>query len=178
MKVSDQPPEYTSESNESPKMKIPPLPSQVTLIQVYSDFLSYLYSTTKRFFQSDMPNGNAVWERLQDKIVIILCTPNGWELSQQDFLRRAVIKANIMNDQESEERLEFVTEGEASVHFVLAHTRSESWLKKGVIFCVMDAGGSTVDSTLYECKETHPKLVLEEVCMSECVQVCRPRHSI
>ncbi len=38
------------------------------------------------------------------------------------------------------------------------------------MFAVVDAGGSTVDSTLYECKETTPKLTLEEVCASECVQ--------
>ena len=38
------------------------------------------------------------------------------------------------------------------------------------MFAVVDAGGSTVDSTLYECKETTPKLILEEVCASECIQ--------
>ena len=38
------------------------------------------------------------------------------------------------------------------------------------MFAVVDAGGSTVDSALYECKETTPKLILEEVCASECVQ--------
>ena len=38
------------------------------------------------------------------------------------------------------------------------------------MFAVVDAGGSTVDSTLYECKETTPELVLEEVCASQCVQ--------
>ena len=38
------------------------------------------------------------------------------------------------------------------------------------MLAVVDAGGSTVDSTLYECKETTPKLLLEEVCASECVQ--------
>ncbi len=41
---------------------------------------------------------------------------------------------------------------------------------QGVFFAVVYAGGSTVDSTLYECKETTPKLILEEVCASECVQ--------
>ena len=39
-----------------------------------------------------------------------------------------------------------------------------------MVFAVVDAGGSTVDSTLYECKKTTPKLILEEVCASECVQ--------
>ncbi len=38
------------------------------------------------------------------------------------------------------------------------------------MFAVVDAGGSTVDSTLYECKDTTPKLILEEVRASECVQ--------
>ena len=38
------------------------------------------------------------------------------------------------------------------------------------MFAVVDAGGSTVDSTLYECKEITPKLILEEVCASQCVQ--------
>ena len=38
------------------------------------------------------------------------------------------------------------------------------------MFAVVDAGGSTVDSTLYKCKKTTPKLILEEVCASECVQ--------
>ena len=38
------------------------------------------------------------------------------------------------------------------------------------MFAVVDAGGSTVDSTLYECKEITPKLVLEEVCAGQSVQ--------
>ena len=38
------------------------------------------------------------------------------------------------------------------------------------MFAVVDAGGSTVDSTLYQCKKITPRLILEEVCASECVQ--------
>ena len=38
------------------------------------------------------------------------------------------------------------------------------------MFVVVDAGGSTVDSTLYECKKITPRLILEEVCASECVR--------
>ena len=38
------------------------------------------------------------------------------------------------------------------------------------MFVVVDAGRSTVDSTLYECKGTTPKLILEEVCASECIE--------
>ena len=66
--------------------------------------------------------------------------------------------------------MRFVTEGEASVHYALNYTQSSQWLRKGVVVAVVDAGGSTVDSTLYKCKGTTPKLILEEVCAGECVQ--------
>ena len=38
------------------------------------------------------------------------------------------------------------------------------------MFAVVDARGSTVDSTLYECKETTSRLVLEEVRASVGIQ--------
>ena len=76
----------------------------------------------------------------------------------------------LLPEKHDESRLRFVTEGEASVHYALNYTQSAQWLRKGVLFAVVDAGGSTVDSTLYECKETTPKLVLQEVCASECIQ--------
>jgi hypothetical protein len=69
-----------------------------------------------------------------------------------------------------EDRLDFVTEGEASVHYALRHSRNPNWLKSGMMFALTDAGGSTVDSTMYICKQVTPNILLEEVCASECVQ--------
>jgi hypothetical protein len=176
MKFSeDHDPQSNSNPNETlSSIEIPPLPDGVTLLDVYSDFLGYLYKTTRSFFQENNPNGNVIWARLENKFTLVLCTPNGWDSDQQAFLRKAIIKARIMTSPaaESQGRLDFVTEGEASVHYALAHTKSQSWLKPGIMFAVTDAGGSTVDSTLYECKDTNPQLVLQEVCASECVQVC------
>lgn len=85
------------------------------------------------------------------------------------FIRNTVINAGLVRISEADDRIEFITEGEASVHYVLAHTGHIRWLEKGDMFTVMDAGGSTIDSTLYQCKSTEP-LVLEEVCGGECVQ--------
>jgi hypothetical protein len=150
------------------KLEIPPLPNGVTLSQIYSDFIKYLYDRTMDFFVENTPNGRNIWNRLKSKIALIFCTPNGWEISQHIFVRNAVVAAKIVPPTKAEERISFVTEGEASVHYVLAHTRSNTWLSKGTIFAVVDVGGSTVDSTLYECKELQP-LTLEEVCASECV---------
>jgi len=75
-----------------------------------------------------------------------------------------------VNEYNADSRVEFITEGKASVHFALAYTKGANWLSKDAMFMVTDAGGSTVDSTLYECKSAE-SLVLEEVCASECVQV-------
>jgi hypothetical protein len=155
-------------------MDIPPLPKGVQLIDVYSDFFRYLYESTRQYFTNRVPNGTSIWTKLEGSgaINFILAIPNGWEASQFAFLRRAAIKGGLVDEKTADERIDYVTEGEASVHYVLAHSQSKAWLKEGVVFAVIDAGGSTVDSNLYKCKSISPKLVLEEVCASECVQVC------
>ncbi|KAG8846525.1 hypothetical protein FRB91_000708 [Serendipita sp. 411] len=171
MKISDAPPAYGSNETGTPTIEIPPLPTGVNLTQVYVAFLQYMFTCTKTFFETNTPNGAAIWNRLKGDMVIILATPNGWDTAQQGFMKRAAKQAGMVNsDEDADLRIEFVTEGEASVHYALARTHSQTWLRKGAMFAVTDAGGSTVDSTLYECKEVSPKLVLEEVCASECVQ--------
>jgi hypothetical protein len=176
---ADQPPAYGSQMQPNTNgaayaMEIPPLPNGISLNKIYTDFLGYLHVRTREFFESNTPNGPAIWTRLamNGRLLVILATPNGWDSSQQAFLRQAATDSgwihNTVRDQHAS--FKFVTEGEASVHYALAHQNS-NWLNKGVQFIVIDAGGSTVDSTLYECKQKFPKLVLEEVCASECVQV-------
>jgi hypothetical protein len=150
--------------------EIPELPKGVTLERVYVEFLKYVYKVTQTYFVNGTPNGSNIWNRLRDTIIIILCTPNGWDVAQHTFLRNVAIKAGLVGESDANGRLEFITEGEASVHYSLAQTKAISWLVKGKLFVVTDAGGSTVDSTLYQCKSTDP-LILEEVCASECVQV-------
>ena len=104
--------------------------------------------------------------------MIVLSTPNNWDTAQQRFLRTVAIQAGLVSENDADRRLEFVTESEASVHFILKPVSTTTWLKDGCNFMVVDAGGSTVDSVLYECEAAKPKLVLKEVRASECVQVC------
>jgi hypothetical protein len=170
MKVSDLPPPYGSLMNSS-TLEIPHLPAGATIEKVYTDFMKYLMTNTQKCFEESIPNGPAVWRRLKEVIVVVLTTPNGWELSQQGTLRNAAIAAELVNAEKTHQLLDFVTEGEASVHYALAYSQIKTWLFPGSMFAVIDAGGSTVDSTLYECKSTEPKIHLEEVCPSGCVQV-------
>ncbi|CAG7852393.1 SubName: Full=Uncharacterized protein {ECO:0000313/EMBL:CCA74286.1} [Serendipita indica DSM 11827] len=170
MKQADEPPRYGSSSNFSSRLEIPPLPRGVTIQTVYVDFMKYLFSHTKTYFEQRMTNGESIWRRLRDRMEIVLATPNGWDITQQTFLRRAAIVAGLVTDANADTLLKFVTEGEASVHYVMAYSPTRSWLSKGSTFLVIDAGGSTVDSTLYECKAVEPHVELQEVCASECVQ--------
>ncbi|KAG8837726.1 hypothetical protein FRC18_008228 [Serendipita sp. 400] len=172
MKIADEPPPYASVSSPSfaHSIEIPALPPGAPLNRIYSDFLKYLFDHTERFFVNNTPGGRNIWDRLRRKIAIILATPNGWDTRQQIFMRDALVSAGIVGTSEADDQVDYITEGEASVHYALAHSQSKSWLKKGVIFAVTDAGGSTVDGTLYQCKEHTPRLVLEEVRASECVQ--------
>ncbi|PVF96864.1 hypothetical protein CPB86DRAFT_475981 [Serendipita vermifera] len=169
MRDTDLPPTYGASTSSGASLEIPPLPPGVTMLKVYSDFIRYLYGKTRAFFVESTPNGQNVWNRLKQRTVLIFCTPNGWDVSHQVFLRHATARAGVMAEKATEERVEFIAEGEASVHYVVAHMKSNEWLKKNMMFGVIDAGGSTVDSTLYECKNLQP-LELEEVCASECVQ--------
>jgi hypothetical protein len=133
--------------------------------------MRYLYDHTRQFFADSMPNGENIWNRLESRITFIFCHPNGWDVSQQSFLSQSAIESGVISEQDTENRVEFVTEGEASVHYAVAYTPSMSWLKVNQKFMVVDAGGSTIDSNLYLCKSTNP-LRLQEVQRSECIQVC------
>jgi hypothetical protein len=155
-----------------PDFEVPALPKGVTLLRVYSDFIGYLHKHTMAFFVKHTPNGGQIWNRLHadSKIQFVFCIPNGWDISQQIFLREAAKHACIVNSSDPDDRISFTTESEASVHYVLAHTKVNTWLNKSSLFAVIDVGGSTVDSILYECRGTQP-LRLEEICASQCIQV-------
>ncbi|KIM25133.1 hypothetical protein M408DRAFT_331419 [Serendipita vermifera MAFF 305830] len=169
MKIPDVPPAYESD-NDASSFEILPLPQGVPITQVYSDLFQYLMENIQKSFEQSIPNGPAVWSRLRDRLTVVLTTPNGWDFSQQSLLRKAAIGAGLVTEENSYELLDFITEGEASVHYALAYSQGKTWLDVNTIFAVVDAGGSTVDSTLYKCISTSPTLALEEVCPSECIQ--------
>jgi hypothetical protein len=141
-------------------------------MKVYRDFLRYIFQSTKTFFGRHVSGDAGTWDRLQNNIVIVLSTPNNWDTGHHRFLRTVAIQAGLVPENDADRCLEFVTESEASVHFILKPVSTTAWLKDGCNFMVVDAGGSTVDSVLYKCEATKPRLVLKEVRTSECVQVC------
>ena len=101
------------------------IPRGRTIIDVWADFLSYLFESTKEFFIDSEPNGDLRWESVSNNIELILTHPNGWGGQQQAQLRAAAVKAAIVPDTPAgHSSVHFVTEGAASFNFCATNTQA------------------------------------------------------
>jgi hypothetical protein len=100
--------------------EIPPLPHRETATSVLADFLRYLFECAKTFIEETHANGRALWLSLQHNVQFVMAHPNGWEgKPQSQMCDAAVIAGLIPNSNAGRERLRFVTEGEANLHFCI-----------------------------------------------------------
>ena len=106
------------------------LPRGKTIIDVFSDFMGYLFRSTRTLFVSSDPNAENRWNSVSHKIELVLTHPNGWGGSQQSQLRAAAVRAGIVpGTREGLSRVHFVTEGEASFNFCVTHTQAGETMK-------------------------------------------------
>lgn len=153
--------------------QLPPLPEGKSVIDVYGDFIRYLYDCVKSYIEQTHPNGVYLWASLSHTAELVLSHPNGWEGSQQSQMRQAVVSINLIPDTpEGHDRLHFVTEGEASLHYSLDNGLPASSLKEGDGVLIVDAGGGTVDISAYakspgESEEAATK-IFEEIAPPQC----------
>ena len=104
------------------------LPKGKTIVDVFADFMGYLFESTKELFKNSEPNGGLLWDSASDNIELILTHPNGWGGPQQSQLRAAAIKAGIMPDTpDGHASVHFLSEGEASFHFCATNTHPFSF---------------------------------------------------
>ncbi|KAK1227388.1 hypothetical protein PQX77_009615 [Marasmius sp. AFHP31] len=95
--------------------------------------------------------GEEFFSSVKHEIEYVLSHPNGWEGAQQAQMRQAAINAGLVSADEADSRLQFVTEGEASLHYcinkgVMRDVDDEG--QKG--FIIVDAGGGTIDISAYK----------------------------
>jgi hypothetical protein len=96
---------------------IPQFPQNRSGVEVLGDFLKYLFECAKTYIQDT--HGEDVWKSIKDHIDFVLTHPNGWEGAQQGEIRRAAILAGLVLASQDGSNLQFVTEGEASLHYCL-----------------------------------------------------------
>ncbi|KAI0749353.1 hypothetical protein C8Q80DRAFT_1100423 [Daedaleopsis nitida] len=149
-------------------MRLAPLPPGKTAVDVFGDFLSYLFRCTRSFIIDTHANGHALWQAVEHDVQFVLSHPNGWEGAQQSKMRRAAVYGGLIPDtDEGKARIRFVTEGEASLHAcVLNGLAADN--SSGHGFIVADAGGGTLDISSYAIRGTSP-LIIEEIAPPDCV---------
>ena len=99
------------------------LPRGKTIVDVFADFMRYLFDSTKELFKASEPNGELRWDSISRSIELVLTHPNGWGGPQQTQLRAAAVKAGIISDAMAHSCVHFVTEGEASFSFCATQTQ-------------------------------------------------------
>ena len=172
-------------------MRLSSLPRNKTPVDVFGDFLNYLFRCTKSFIIDTHANGETLWRAVEHGIEFVLSHPNGWEGAQQTKMRRAAIYGGLIPDtDEGRARIRFVTEGEASLHacvqsglaadvlsvrlLLLLHIDRAHLSASAILqnpsrhgFLVADAGGGTLDISSYAVRGTQP-LVIEEIAPPDC----------
>lgn len=108
------------------------LPEGKSIVDIFADFIRYLFDSTVAHVKEVEPTGEVLWENFGPTVELVLTHPNGWEGQQQGVMRKAVVKAGIFNEEEARSRVSFVTEGEASFNHCVTNTKSSGSLEVSV----------------------------------------------
>jgi len=164
---------------------IPPLPQGKSVVQVLGDFMRYLFSCARNYIIESYASGASMWRSMESNIEFILTHPNGWEVLQQQQIRRAAEIAGLVpSGDEHESRIHLITEGEAILRFCVAHVLASDslssflivssdepeeeaegeWDHQGII--IIDAGARTIDLSAYSIKLS-PSREIKEIAPAE-----------
>ena len=105
------------------------LPRGKSIVDLFADFIRYLFESTITHIKEVEPTGELLWENFGPTVELVLTHPNGWEGHQQEMIRKAVVQAGIFNEKEARSRVSFVTEGEASFNYCVTNTKSGELLE-------------------------------------------------
>ena len=169
---------------------VPPLPPNKSVVSVFADFLRYLLDCASSYIQDTQLGGVELWKAHRDEIHFVLSHPNGWEGKEQSQMRQAAVEASLVPDTPpGHDRVTFVTEGEASLHFVVENgilsqasevrRRLKAKIKlivlislplKGEGIVIVDAGGGTIDVSTYKRTQVLSQVgrAFEEIAIPQC----------
>jgi hypothetical protein len=115
---------YSEEPDDSQDKKNVPRPVTddfKTAVQVFADFLQYLFKSAKEYIMETERyiDPTFTWSSIERNTYFVLTHPNGWEGKQQSQMREAAVAAGLVDRSTAADRVTFVTDGEASLHFCL-----------------------------------------------------------
>ncbi|KAF8703009.1 hypothetical protein AX14_014284, partial [Amanita brunnescens Koide BX004] len=98
---------------DSYSVNLPELPSNLTVVDMLSDYLEYLCDTAKVFLRAQH---DIDLDDLKGRVHYVLPLPNGWDNLQHQQVRRAAALAGLVETEHSPELI-LVTDGEAVIHY-------------------------------------------------------------
>jgi hypothetical protein len=93
---------------------LPKLPPSVTVDKIFEHHLVYIKEQLEAYISAQYGDGADIWKKLYPSMEVVLTTPNGWELAQQQRMRAAAQKAALVQGPDSAARVRFVSEAEVS----------------------------------------------------------------
>ncbi|KAM6492029.1 hypothetical protein JOM56_011753, partial [Amanita muscaria] len=122
-------------------------------VQVFADFLRYLFKSAKEYIIEAESNLDPTfsWTSVERNTHFVLTHPNGWGEEQQSQMHEAAVAAGLVNMSATGERITFLTEGEANLHFCLEKNPNLQQERSGLL--VVDCGGGTIDLSAYSWTE-------------------------
>ncbi|RDB20559.1 Heat shock protein 12A [Hypsizygus marmoreus] len=152
------------------KDHVPVLPKRKSTIDVFADFLRYLYECALAYIRDSHCNGAQLLASVEQNIEFVLTHPNGWEGAQQAQMRKALVCGRLIPDTgPGHARVHFVTEGEAGLHFCVENGLTTEALKNGEGIMIVDAGGGTVDISAYGQMPNSEWMTFQEIAPSQCI---------
>ncbi|KIL55734.1 hypothetical protein M378DRAFT_134141 [Amanita muscaria Koide BX008] len=140
---------YSVERQHSNKRKIPrPVMDEFKAPdQVFTDFLQYLFKSAKEYIIETERNLDPTFSWASIEKNFVLTHPNEWGKRQQSQMRDVAVAAGLVSRATATDRITFVTEGEASLHFCLNKNPELRQEQNGIL--VVDCGGGTIDLSAY-----------------------------
>jgi hypothetical protein len=94
------------------ELLLPELPPSTTVDKIFEHYLGYLKRQLQAYIAAKYADGANIWNKLYPAMEVVLSTPNGWELNQQQRMRVAAQSASLVSEPESASRIRFVSEAE------------------------------------------------------------------
>jgi hypothetical protein len=123
---------------------IPPLPEGLTLVKVISDYLKIILQYIYKALEDTVGNNFN-----PDDLRYALTVPAMWSTQAKTTMREAAKLAGIINEDDHPHRLMLIGEPEAAALYAEKASGGRS-IKPGMTALVCDAGGGTVDLTVFE----------------------------